>query len=179
MDPTTTNNENAAPAEAAPSPAPNPEKAAAAKELVAGILERMGVQAELTVDDRADGIHVSAEVKSGGEALGQGRRGGVVESMGYLVNKALNREEEGRKWIFIAVQGLAAEPAAAPAAEVDAALKPIAEELVAKAKKLGGSIWVGPVPAPLRGLQAALSGMSGVRVRSEGEGIHRRLLIEA
>lgn len=177
MDPTQPT-ENAAPAEAAPSTAPNPAKAAAARELVAGIFERMGVKAELAVDDRADGIHLTADVKAGAEALGPGRRGGVVESINYLVNKALNREEEGRKWIFVAVAGAAAE-AASPAAAADPALEPYAAELAQKAKKLGGAIWVGPLPAALKGLPGALSGIPGVRVRSEGEGIHRRLVIEA
>src|SRR4051812_36504318 len=125
------------PAEAV-STAPNPEKAAAAKELVEGILTRMGVTAELKVDDRADGIHLAIEPKSGGEALGTGRRGGVVESITYLVNKAINRDEVGRKWVFLEVAGELAQAAGGetsaveasqpvPAAEIDAATRAIAE----------------------------------------------------
>lgn len=182
MEPTAPNAEpaeTAAPAET--STAPNPEKAAAARELVGGILERMGVQAELNVDDRADGIHVGIQVKGGGEALGQARRGGVVESITYLVNKALNRDEQGRKWILLEVAQDAAAVAAPAdtAAPVDPAVRAVAEELAAKARKLGGTAWVGPLPQALRGLQGALAAMPGVRVKGEGEGIHRRLIIEA
>jgi len=176
MDPQTP---NAPPAvEAAPSPAPNPEKAAAARELVQGIIERMGVTAELTVDDRADGIHVGVKATKGGEALGPGRRGGVAESITYLVNKAINREEEGRKWVFVEVAGEpVAESAPMPVGDVDPAVKAMAEALIAKAKKLGGTLWLGPVPAPMRSLQAALQG-AGAKVRAEGEGIHRRVIVE-
>jgi len=165
--------------EAPPSPAPNPEKARAAKELVEGILQRMGVTAELTADDRADGIHLVVKPSAGGEALGSGNRSGVVESVAYLVNKSLNRDEQGRKWVFITVAGLpAAESVVAPVGEVDPAAKALADELLEKARRLGGTIWVGPLPQSHRGLAAALAA-AGARVRAEGEGIHRRLVIEA
>ena len=156
------------------------EKAAAARELVAGILERMGVKAELSVEDKADGIHLSVKASLGGEALGA-PRGGVVESITYLVNKAINRDEEGRKWVYLHLLGEPAGTEAAPvsASELDPAARAVAEELAQKAKSLGGALWVGPLPGGVRALQAALSATAGVRVRAEGEGIHRRLLVEA
>ena len=182
----------AAPA-AAPEGAPNPEKALAARELIQGLLTRMGVTAEVGVDDRADGITVSVNATAGGEALGGGRRSGVVESISYLVNKAINRDEAGRKWVSLAVQGIPeatgdAPPAGAPeaaagaaaAAPIDPATQALAEDLVARARKVGGALWLVGVPASQRGaLQAALGKVANAKVRVEGDGTHRRLVVEA
>lgn len=158
---------------------PHPEKVAAARALIEGILQRMGVKAELAIDDLADGIHVRLSPVEGAEILAGPRHGGVVESITYLVNKSINRDEEGRKWVFVEVpaEGSASAPAAAPR-EVEPALSAMAQELVSKARRLGGALWVGPLPSRLRGLQAALAAEPNVRVRAEGEGIHRRLCIE-
>jgi hypothetical protein len=164
------------PAQAQPSPAPNPEKVRAAQELIGGILQRMGVTAELAAEDRPDGIHLAVKPSAGGEALGAGRSG-VAESMAYLVNKALNRDEQGRKWIFLTVAGGPAAEALPESGEADPRTLAMAAELVQKAKRMGGVAWVGPVPGRLRGLSAALAS-AGARVRAEGEGIHRRLVIE-
>jgi hypothetical protein len=48
---------------------PHPEKVAAAQELIAGILTRMGVKAELATEDLADGIHVRVLAQEGAEVL--------------------------------------------------------------------------------------------------------------
>jgi predicted RNA-binding protein Jag len=141
----------------------------------------MGVKAELATEDLADGIHVRVLAQEGAEVLAGPRHGGVVESITYLVNKAINRDEVGRKWVFVEVPGeVVAAPGSAAAAPVavDPAMRAMAQELVGKAKAMGGALWVGPLPASRRGLQAALSAEPGVRVRAEGEGVHRRLCIE-
>jgi predicted RNA-binding protein Jag len=161
-------------------------KTQAAQELVQGILVRMGVQAVVQPDDRDDGIHLTLQVSSNAEALGN-RRSGVVDSLGYLVNKAVNREEAGRKWVFIhhteseqvADAPVApGQPAPAPG-QADPEVASMAERLAQKAKGLGGALWVGPLPAPQRqALQSALGRVPGVKVRAEGEGIHRRLVVE-
>ena len=160
---------------------PHPEKVAAAQELIGGILSRMGVKAELSVEDIADGIHVRVVAQEGGEVLSGPRHGGVVESITYLVNKAINREEIGRKWVFVEVPGEASASSGATAAgpvTIELGMQAMAQELVVKAKALGGALWIGPLPASRRGLQAALAAEPGVRVRAEGEGVHRRLCIE-
>ena len=201
MDPTSPSSpatpEAAPAAVAAPNPAaPNPEKAQAARELIEGIITRMGVTAEFGVEDRADGIQVSVKVTAGGEALGGGRRSGVLESITYLVNKSINRDEAGRKWVSLAVQGAIDAPpesasastetaSAAPAvpaapAPVDPVMRAMAEELAARAKKLGGVVWVASVPTAMRSsLPTALGQVPNVKVRAEGEGVHRRLVVEA
>lgn len=160
---------------------PHPEKAAAAQELVGGILVRMGVQAELAVEDLPDGIHVRLSPREGLELLAGPKQGGVIESITYLVNKSINRDEVGRKWVFVELAGdgdAPAQVATSAALEVPPALRAMAQELVGKAKRMGGALWLGPLPASRRGLQAALAAEPGVRVRAEGEGIHRRLCIE-
>jgi predicted RNA-binding protein Jag len=146
----------------------------------------MGVTAQLTVNDKADGIHIGIKASRGGEALGGGRRAGVVESLAYLVNKAINREEQGRKWVFLEVGSEATGGGESPDVStqmqgpVDPAAQAIAEEMVAKCKKMGGVLWIGPLASGQRNqLQYALSKIAGVRVKAEGEGHHRRLVIEA
>jgi len=157
--------------------APNPEKAAAAKALLEGIATRMGITGEVAVDDRAEGIFLEIHPTAGGEALGSGgREVEVLESLAYVLNKALNREEAGRKWVHVGQVGAAGgdaltEPAADPS------FRGVAAELIQKAKLMGGALWLGPLPGAMRGLVPALQ-EAGARVRAEGEGLHRRFVVE-
>lgn len=153
---------------------PNPEKTAAAQAWVEGVVERMGIKAAVLADDRPEGIFIRITPELPAEALLGSRRGEVIESLGYLLNKALNREEEGRKWVFLEVIA-----EAGPVSTVDERSHALSEQLVAHARKAGGTLWVTALPSATRGpLDAALRAMPGVRFRAEGEGLHRRFVIE-
>lgn len=159
--------------------APNPEKAAAAKALLEGIVSRMGIAGEVAVDDRSEGIFLQITAHGGGEALGSGGREiEVLESLTYVLNKALNRDEEGRKWVHVGRVGeVSGDVSMGPEPVADPSFRGMATELMQKAKLLGGALWLGPLPGAMRGLIPALQ-EEGARVRAEGEGMHRRFVVD-
>lgn len=161
--------------EAVEAPAPaSPEKLARTRELVEGLLRRLGVEAELEVRDTPEAIACSLKIRSGGELFASGPRGQVLEAAQYLVNKMVNREREaeGRKFVSLELGGFA-EPAADPA------LERMAIRLGEAAKRMGKTLTVVPMPSKdRRAVHVALAGVEGVRTRSEGDGLFRRLLVE-
>jgi spoIIIJ-associated protein len=83
---------------------PAPEKAARAEEVARGLLERMGVDAQITVRDEDRDIVVVIEEAEGKtdvqEVLG-GSRPPAVPALQFLLNKIVNRFPDDRKHISI------------------------------------------------------------------------------
>jgi spoIIIJ-associated protein len=161
---------NGEPAEA-PAPA-TPEKLARTRELVEGLLQRLGVEASVEVRDGPEAIACSVDIRSGGELFASGPRGHVLEAAQYLVNKMANREAEGRKLVSLALGGTTEKAA-------DPALERMAIRLGEAAKRMGKTLTVVPMQSKdRRSVHVALAGVEGVRTRSEGDGLFRRLLVE-
>lgn len=152
--------------------AASPEKLAWVREVVEGLVARLGVEAEVEVVDGLRVISCRLRIRSGGELFGAGPRGQVLEAARYLVNKMVNREPEGRKAVELEVRGSAEEAA-------DPAIGAMALRLGEAAKRMGKTLTVVPMPARDRkSVHQALAGVEGVRTRSEGDGLFRRLLVE-
>src|SRR6185503_9026962 len=65
-----------------------------ASEFLIGVLERMGISADIEVREEADRIVL--EVQTGDTEVVIGRRGVVVDALQHVVNKVVYKERAGR-----------------------------------------------------------------------------------
>jgi spoIIIJ-associated protein len=149
-----------------------PDKLLHAREVVAGLLGRLGVEAAIEVRDSAEAIACSVEVKKGGEVFDVGPKGQVLEATQYLVNKMVNRDAEGRKWVTLELGGFR-EP------EADPEVEGMAARLAELVRRSGRAVTVVPLHArDRRRVHVALANAEDVRTRSVGQGLFRRLIVE-
>src|SRR3954469_10437670 len=66
-----------------------------ASEFLLGILERMGISADIDVKDDAD--KTTLDIQTGDTELVIGRRGVVIDALQHLVNKAVYKERSTEK----------------------------------------------------------------------------------
>ncbi|MEQ9501356.1 MAG: Jag N-terminal domain-containing protein [Deltaproteobacteria bacterium] len=186
----------AAPAEKKKSPGivgPTPEKAAQAEEVARGLLEKMGLEAAVSVRDEHEQIVIVIEEAEGStdvvEVLGKSRPP-AIPSLQFLLNKIVNRFPDDRKHILVEVPAVprrerrAAAPkeASAPAktAELDPDLDPtlveLGRRLAERAKSLNKVLTVHPMlAADRRAIHQTVTSIPGVRTVSEGEGLYRKM----
>jgi len=74
-----------------------------AKELLGGILERMGIQAEVAGERRQDCVFL--ELKSEAAGLLIGRKGKTLDALQYLLNRILNRDGIKRGRVLLDTEG--------------------------------------------------------------------------
>lgn len=148
------------------------EKLLRAREVVTELCAKLGAQVEVEVRDSAEAIACNVQVKSGGQVFEVGPRGQVLEAVQYVVNRIVNRDAEGRKWITVEIGGFRE-------AQGDPAMQEMARRLGEAARRIGKTLTVVPMPSrDRRVVHQVISEMDGVRTRSEGEGLLRRLLVE-
>jgi len=148
------------------------EKLLRARQVVEEICALLGAEVTVEVRDSAEAIACNVQVRSGGKVFEIGPRGQVLEAIQYLANKIVNREAEGRKWITV-------ELGAFREVEPDPAMNEMARRLGEAAKRIGKTLTVVPIHSrDRRVIHQVISEMEGVRTRSEGDGILRRLLVE-
>jgi spoIIIJ-associated protein len=148
-------------------PAAAPEKVAAAREFCERLLERMGAEVDVEVQESPQAIAVALRPRPGNRVeLGAA----VVEAIQVLVNRVANPRSEGRKRVNLEVGGFGA--------DADPAVQAMAARLAAAARRLGKTLAVAPMSARERRLvHLALVGEAGVSTHSEGEGLFRTLLV--
>src|SRR3954452_2629153 len=66
-----------------------------ASEFLLGVLERMGITADIDIKDDAD--KTTLEIQTGDTELVIGRRGVVIDALQHLVNKAVYKERSTEK----------------------------------------------------------------------------------
>lgn len=148
------------------------EKLQRIREVLSELSTAMGVQAEVQVRDEEEIIGCKLDVKSGGEIFDMGPRGQVIEALGFLASRIVNREGDDRKRILVEV-------GAFPETGMDPAMEAMAGRLAEAAKRIEKTLTIVPIPARDRRLvHQVIGGIEGVRTRSEGEGLLRRLLVE-
>jgi predicted RNA-binding protein Jag len=77
-----------------------------AEQVLAEILERMEWQAKLELKDAEDGgISVALHPEQELPGVQAGKRSIVVDSLQLMVNKIVNRQPSGRRWIAIGIGG--------------------------------------------------------------------------
>ena len=161
----------------APAAAPVQEETVAAENtahekvytFVKGLLEHMGVRANIEITDKEDGgINVNLSGKGMGVVIG--RRGETLDAIQHLTNYAVNHGSEKRLHVSV--------DAEAYRAKREEALVRLAEKMAAKAIKYKRSMALEPMNSYERHvIHAALQDYEGVSTSSIGTEPNRRVVV--
>ena len=154
-EPTTTNREDLA------------EKAS---DFLLGMLERMGISADIDIKD--DNDRTVLEIQTADTELVIGRRGVVIDALQHLVNKAVFKERgtEKGKPLVVDAGGFRDK-------QVER-LRGIATKMAEKALLTKQIVELQPMsPHDRRIVHMAIAEMQGLSSRSEGEGEDRHILL--
>ena len=167
----------AAPAEAQPAAAPaapaaavdEPEGYARIRAFVSGLLEHMGIQAEIEITARDNGgVNVNLSGSNMGAVIG--RRGETLDAIQHLTNYAVNRGSD--KHMHISVD------AECYRAKREESLVRLAEKMAAKAIKYKRSMALEPMNSYERHvIHTALQDYEGVTTSSTGTEPNRRVVV--
>ena len=171
----------AAPAKpAAPAAAPKaaPEKKARAAQgaqaeqteaFLKGLLERMGVEADIEITPRKGG-GLDVNLSGGGIGAVIGRRGETLDAIQHLTNYAVNRGSDKRSHINVDAENYRAKR--------EESLVRLAEKMAAKAIKYKRSMALEPMNSYERHvIHAALQDYEGVTTSSTGAEPNRRVVV--
>lgn len=82
------------------------DKRELAQKLVEGVVRLMGLSGTAEVQDAADGgISIALFLAEEIPGLQEGKRSHLLESLQFLMNKMVNRQPQGRRWIALGVGG--------------------------------------------------------------------------
>lgn len=133
-----------------------------------GILERMGVDAEVTTIEDEEAIRLNIATSERDVVIG--RDGEVLSALQFVLNKIVNRFPEGRKRIVLDAEGFRDRRTEE--------LTRMAERLADKAVRTGRVIRLTAMNAQdRRVVHMALKDWPGLTTRSEGDGLFRCLMI--
>jgi spoIIIJ-associated protein len=155
-------------AEEAVEPATPEEVAETAQEFLSGLLEQMGLEAEVKVSTEGD----SAFVDVTGESLGVliGRRGQTLDALQELARTAVQRRLRSRARLLVDVEGYRARRRSS--------LADYAREIAERAKDRGTEIELEPMTAYERKVvHDAVAEVDGATSFSEGEEPNRKVVV--
>jgi spoIIIJ-associated protein len=148
------------------------DEVAKARELLAGILERMEIPAEVSANEAEDQIALEIDCKRE-EDLQRiiGRRGQVVDALQHLVAKMLARSRSERgKPIVVDAGGYRAR-------HIER-LEGLAARMAEKCLESGEEVDLNPMsPGDRRVIHMAIARLDGVSTRSDGEGEDRHVVV--
>ncbi len=161
--------ESQAPREPRPEPvASSPETLAAAKEALLDILSRMGIQAEVAVEDTPDAI--SLTLKGADEGLLIGKRGQTLDALQYVVNKILSKQGREKKQVVVDTEDYRKKR--------EEALVALAEKVSQKVRKTRKPVTLGNMTARERRIiHLTLQNDDSVVTKSRGEGPNRKIIV--
>ena len=134
-----------------------------------GLLERMGVKAEITISDRDNG-GLLVELSGPGMGAVIGRRGETLDAIQHLTNYAVNRGSEKRCHISVDAESYRAKR--------EESLVRLAEKMAAKVVKYKRSMALEPMNSYERHvIHTALQNFEGVSTSSTGTEPNRRVVI--
>lgn len=155
-----------------------------AREVLDGILSRMGVKT--SVEAREDDERIVLEVTGPDAGYVIGKKGQTLDALQFLVGKIVHRGHEG-PFLDEKQAGEGARESGSKPIVVDTegyrqkhhdSLVELATKLVADAVASGKTVAVNPMSPPDRRIiHLTCAKIGGVTTRSEGEGAFRRLLI--
>lgn len=165
----------AAPAEAQPAAAPaapaadEPESYARIRAFVSGLLEHMGIQAEIEITARDNGgVNVNLSGSNMGAVIG--RRGETLDAIQHLTNYAVNRGSDKHMHISVDAESYRAKR--------KESLVRLAEKMAAKAIKYKRSMALEPMNSYERHvIHTALQDYEGVTTSSTGTEPNRRVVV--
>ena len=158
------------PAPAKPADPNEPAEYAAIRSFLDGLLEKMGVKADIEITPRADadGIDVKLSGKSMGAVIG--RRGETLDAIQHLTNYAVNRGCDKRLHINVDAEGYRSKR--------EESLMKLAEKMAEKAIKYKRSMALEPMNSYERHvIHSALQNYEGVTTASTGEEPNRRVVV--
>ena len=165
----------AAPAEAQPAAAPaapaadEPESYARIRAFVSGLLEHMGIQAEIEITARDNGgVNVNLSGSNMGAVIG--RRGETLDAIQHLTNYAVNRGSDKHMHISVDAESYRAKR--------EESLVRLAEKMAAKAIKYKRSMALEPMNSYERHvIHTALQDYEDVTTSSTGTEPNRRVVV--
>lgn len=141
-----------------------------AAEVLSKLLAAMHMPAEVAASEDEESI--TLEIRGSEAALIIGKQGQTLDALQYLVNKmtAFGRSDTEDKPIHVDAEGYRARRAES--------LTELANRLAEKAVRTGQPVAASPMsPADRRIMHVALSERPDLTTCSEGEGVHRHLVI--
>jgi len=147
----------------------NVDVVAKAKELLDGVLERMGIEAEVSASEQEDRILLDIASEEVDRIIG--RRGQTIDALQHVVGKMLSRYRPERgKPVSVDADGYRDR-------HIEK-LESLAQRMGEKAQESGTSVDLNPMNAyDRRIIHMALKDVEGVRTESEGEGQDRHVVV--
>jgi spoIIIJ-associated protein len=163
------NREIQTPREPRPEPvATSPEALAVAKETLLAILARMGIEAQVTVEDTPEAI--SLTLQGADEGLLIGKRGQTLDALQYIVNKILSKQGRENKQVIVDTEDYRKKR--------EEALVSLAEKVSQKVRKTKKPVTLGNMTARERRIiHLTLQNDDTVVTKSSGEGHHRKIIV--
>lgn len=161
--------EQPAAAPAAPAAADEPESYARIRAFVSGLLEHMGIKAEIEITARENGgVNVNLSGSNMGAVIG--RRGETLDAIQHLTNYAVNRGSDKHMHISVDAESYRAKR--------EESLVRLAEKMAAKAIKYKRSMALEPMNSYERHvIHTALQDYEGVTTSSTGTEPNRRVVV--
>jgi spoIIIJ-associated protein len=163
------NRETQTPREPRPEPvATSPEALAVAKETLLAILARMGIEAQVTVEDTPEAI--SLTLQGADEGLLIGKRGQTLDALQYIVNKILSKQGRENKQVIVDTEDYRKKR--------EEALVSLAEKVSQKVRKTKKPVTLGNMTARERRIiHLTLQNDDSVVTKSRGEGHNRTIIV--
>ena len=157
------------PAEKKAAPVDETEEFAAVRSFVSGLMERMGVEADIDISRRDNG---GINVKLSGSGMGAiiGRRGETLDAIQHLTNYVVNRDSDKHMHISVDAENYRAKR--------EESLTKLAEKMAEKAIKYKRSMALEPMNSYERHvIHTALQNYEGVTTSSTGVEPNRRVVV--
>jgi spoIIIJ-associated protein len=146
----------------------SPETLAAARGTLLEILARMGIEAEVEVEDTPDAI--SLTLKGADEGLLIGKRGQTLDALQYVVNKILSKQGREKKQVVVDTEDYRKKR--------EEALVALAEKVSQKVRKTRKPVTLGNLTARERRIiHLTLQNDDSVVTKSRGEGTNRKIIV--
>lgn len=144
------------------------DKADEARELLAGIITRMGLDADVKVREARERLVLDVSGPDAGRAIG--KKGQTLDALQFIVNKVVNRFPENRCYVVV--------DSGDYRDRHEKNLVSMARREAKRAVQQGRTITLSPMPARDRRLiHLSLAKFPGVTTKSDGEGLGRRITI--
>ena len=150
-------------------PADENEEYAAIRSFVSGLMERMGVEADIDISRRDNG---GVNVRLSGSGMGAiiGRRGETLDAIQHLTNYVVNRDSDKHMHISVDAENYRAKR--------EESLTKLAEKMAEKAIKYKRSMALEPMNSYERHvIHTALQNYDGVTTSSTGTEPNRRVVV--
>jgi spoIIIJ-associated protein len=144
------------------------EKREAAAKALREILDRMGIEAEVSAFDDGERIFLDAHGAESGLIIG--KKGATLDALQYVVNRIISKKPNDGPGVVVDAEGYRGRR--------EDSLVDLANRLADKAIKTGRPVPVEPMnPHDRRIVHVTLKEHPGVTTESDGEGLFRRVVI--